>query len=38
LLEGAEVLEDIKAGDPISKSAVQLPDNLINNLRTLQGN
>ena len=38
LLESAEVLEDIKAGDPISKSAVQLPDNLINNLRTLQGN
>ena len=38
LLEGAEVLEDIKAGDPISKSSVQLPDNLINNLRTLQGN
>lgn len=38
LLEGAEVLEDINAGDPISKSAVQLPDNLINNLRTLQGN
>jgi predicted homoserine dehydrogenase-like protein len=38
LLEGAEVLEDVKAGDPISKSAVQLPDNLINNLRTLQGN
>ena len=38
LLEGAVVLEDIKAGDPISKSAVQLPDNLINNLRTLQGN
>jgi len=38
LLEGAEVLEDIKAGYPISKSAVQLPDNLINNLRTLQGN
>ena len=38
LLEGAEVLDDIKAGDPISKSAVQLPDNLINNLRTLQGN
>ena len=38
LLEGAEVLEDIKAGDPISKSDVQLPDNLINNLRTLQGN
>ena len=38
LLEGAEVLEDIKAGDPISKSAVQLPDNLINNLRTIQGN
>ena len=38
LLEGAEVLEDIKASDPISKSAVQLPDNLINNLRTLQGN
>ena len=38
LLEGAEVLEDIKAGDPISKSAIQLPDNLINNLRTLQGN
>lgn len=38
LLEGAEVLEDIKAGDPISKSAVQLPDNLINSLRTLQGN
>ena len=38
LLEGAEVLEDIKAGDPISKSAVHLPDNLINNLRTLQGN
>ena len=38
LLEGAEVLEDFKAGDPISKSAVQLPDNLINNLRTLQGN
>ena len=38
LLEGAEVIEDIKAGDPISKSAVQLPDNLINNLRTLQGN
>ena len=38
LLEGAEVLKDIKAGDPISKSAVQLPDNLINNLRTLQGN
>ena len=38
LLEGAEVLEDIKAGDPIFKSAVQLPDNLINNLRTLQGN
>ena len=38
LLEGAEVLEDIKAGDPISKSAVQLPDNLINTLRTLQGN
>ena len=38
LLEGAEVLEDIKAGDPISKSAVQLPDNLINNIRTLQGN
>ena len=38
LLEGAEVLEDIKAGEPISKSAVQLPDNLINNLRTLQGN
>jgi predicted homoserine dehydrogenase-like protein len=38
LLEGAEVLEEIKAGDPISKSAVQLPDNLINNLRTLQGN
>jgi predicted homoserine dehydrogenase-like protein len=38
LLEGAEVLEGIKAGDPISKSAVQLPDNLINNLRTLQGN
>ena len=38
LLEGAEVLEDIKAGDPISKSVVQLPDNLINNLRTLQGN
>ena len=38
LLEGAEVLEDLKAGDPISKSAVQLPDNLINNLRRLQGN
>ena len=38
LLEGSEVLENIKAGDPISKSAVQLPDNLINNLRTLQGN
>ena len=38
LLEGAVVLEDIKAGDPISKSAVQLPDNLINKLRTLQGN
>ena len=38
LLESAEVLEDINAGDPISKSAVQLPDNLINNLRTLQGN
>jgi predicted homoserine dehydrogenase-like protein len=38
LLEGAVVTKDIKKGEPIAKTAVQLPDNLINSLRKLQGN
>jgi len=38
LLEGAVVTKNIKKGEPISKTAVQLPDNLINSLRKLQGN
>jgi len=38
LLEGAIVTQEIKKGEPISKNSVQLPDNLINNLRKLQGN
>lgn len=38
LLEGAVVIKNIKKGEPISKTAVQLPDNLINSLRKLQGN
>jgi predicted homoserine dehydrogenase-like protein len=38
LLEGATVTKNIKKGEPIAKTAVQLPDNLINSLRNLQGN
>jgi len=38
LLEGAIVTKNIKKGEPIAKTAVQLPDNLINSLRKLQGN
>ncbi len=38
LLEGAVVTKNIKKGEPIAKTAVQLPDNLINSLRKLQGN
>ena len=38
LLEGAIVTKKIKKGEPIAKTAVQLPDNLINSLRKLQGN
>ena len=36
LLEGAVVAKDIKQGDPISYDSVELPENLINNLRKLQ--
>ena len=38
LLEGAEVVNDIKQGDPITFNDVNLPENLINNLRKLQDN
>jgi predicted homoserine dehydrogenase-like protein len=38
LLEGAEVVNDIKQGDPITFDDVNLPENLINNLRKLQDN
>ena len=36
LLEGAVITKDIKQGDPISYDSVELPENLINNLRKLQ--
>ena len=36
LLEGAVVVKDVKQGDPISYDSVELPENLINNLRKLQ--
>ena len=36
LLEGAVIAEDIKQGEPISFDSVELPENLINNLRKLQ--
>ena len=36
LLEGAVVAKDVKQGDPISYDSVELPENLINNLRKLQ--
>ena len=36
LLEGAVITEDIKQGEPISFDSVELPENLINNLRKLQ--
>jgi predicted homoserine dehydrogenase-like protein len=38
LLEGAEIINDIKQGDPITFDDVNLPENLINNLRKLQDN
>lgn len=36
LLEGSIVTQDIKLGDAISYDSVELPENLINNLRKLQ--
>ena len=36
LLEGAVVVKDVKQGEPISYDSVELPENLINNLRKLQ--
>ena len=38
LLEGAEIIKDIKQGDPITFDDVNLPENLINDLRKLQDN
>ena len=38
LLEGAEIINDIKQGDPITFDDVNLPENLINNLRKSQDN
>jgi len=35
-LEGAVVVKDVKQGEPISYDSVELPENLINNLRKLQ--
>ena len=36
LLEGGTVTKLIKAGDPISLESVELPENLINELRKKQ--
>ncbi len=38
LLEGGKVTKSIKQGDPISLDSIELPDNLINELRRKQKN
>ena len=38
LLEGGEITKPIKEGDPISIDSIELPDNLINDLRKKQKN
>ena len=38
LLEGGKVAKSIKQGDPISLDSIELPDNLINELRRKQKN
>ena len=38
LIEGATVVGDIKQGEPIPRESIELPDNLINNLRNKQNN
>jgi len=38
LIEGATVIGDIKQGEPIPRDSIELPDNLINNLRNKQNN
>jgi len=38
LIEGASVTSEIKQGEPIPKDSIELPDNLINKLRSKQNN
>ncbi len=38
LIEGATVTSEIKQGEPIPKDSIELPDNLINKLRSKQNN
>ena len=38
LIEGATVVDEVKQGEPIPRASLELPDNLINNLRNKQNN